>query len=132
MVRSRVMRRVTISAGVALLLLMAPLIFAFGVAVGVFGGLIVTVVITVAVVAPFLNQKQRADRNRKAKVVAGETPRTERIAQELGVPLVRSVRAPEKPVEVIVRVTEGGVSVDARGRGRFPGKCRWAVEFASV
>lgn len=105
---SRIARRAMIGAGAAALLLMAPLIFAFGVAMGILGGLVVTVVVGVAAVAPFLNEKQRIDRNKKAAVVASATPQTEAIANELGVPLVRSVRPPEKPVDVIVRVTEGG------------------------
>jgi hypothetical protein len=105
---SRVVRRVVISVSTVLLLLLSPLIFAFSVAVGVLGVLIVSVVVLVAGLAPFLNEKQRISRNRRAKLVADATPYTEKIAEELGVPLVRSIRAPDEPLDVIVRVTEGG------------------------
>mgnify|MGYP005648527057 CR=1 FL=1 len=105
---SRIMRRVMISLGAAVVLLLLPLIFALGVATGVLGGIVVSVVIVVAVLAPVLNEKQRADRNRKATQVSAATPTTEQIANELGVPMVSSVRPPDKAVEVIVKLTEGG------------------------
>jgi hypothetical protein len=61
-----------------------------------------------AALAPFVNSAQRVARGRKAETVSSLASRTRAIADGLNVPLVDKVRPPEKPVEVVVRVTEGG------------------------
>ena len=105
---NRIIKRTLVGGIIAILILATPFLFALGVATGILGAAIVLVVVGAAGMAPFLNGAQKFFRNRRAVEVATKTPRTKQIAEELGVTLVESVRPPEKPVEVIVRLTEGG------------------------
>ncbi len=104
----RVVRRVLVGVGVVALLLLLPVIIVVGMSGFLFGLIVACGFLAAAAVAPLANSVQRVVRNRAAWSVTTSTPRTRRIAAKLGVPLVESVRPSKKPVEVIVRLTEGG------------------------
>lgn len=103
-----IIKRVLIAGVTAILILAIPFLFVLGVATGILGFIIVMVIVGPPWIAPLLNSAKKSVRARRANEVTTETPRTRQLAKELGVPLVELVRPPEKPVDVIVRLTEGG------------------------
>lgn len=105
---NKVAQSVLIGVWAIIVLLLLPLIIILVMSGFLFGLVAVCGLLAAAAVAPLANSAQRVVRNRAARSVTTSTPRTRRIAAELDVPLVESVRPPEKPVEVYVRLTEGG------------------------
>jgi hypothetical protein len=105
---NKIAQCVLIGVGVVALLLLLPVIIVVGMSGFLFGLVVACGLLAAAAVAALANSVQRVVRNRAARSVTTSTPRTRQIAAELGVPLVESVRPSEKPVEIFVRLSEGG------------------------
>ena len=105
---SKLLRRVMIGAGGLLLLLLLPVFALVAMSGMLLGVIVIAGILAAAGAAVLLNAAERVVRGRSAKSVTASTLRTRRMAEELHVPLVESIWPLEQPVEVIVKLTDGG------------------------